>query len=98
MDYQMTEQERVSFLKFAADFPEDVRKGLAIFCDYVVGRAVIPYKIKNREFVVRVADTAAFSITLTFHGGAYRGWASAEGNIDDTGAWTKNSPWRPYLF
>lgn len=67
MDYQMTEQERVSFLKFAADFPEDVRKGLAVFCDYVVGRAVIPYKIKNREFVVRVADTAAFSITLTFH-------------------------------
>ena len=67
MDYQMTEQERVSFLKFAADFPEDVRKGLAVFCDYVIGRAVIPYKIKNREFVVRVADTAAFSITLTFH-------------------------------
>lgn len=67
MDYQMTEREREAFLKFAADFPEDVRKGLTVFCDYVVGRTVIPYKIKNREFVVRVADTAAFSITLIFH-------------------------------
>lgn len=66
MDYQMTEREREAFLKFAADFPEDVRKGLTVFCDYVVGQAVIPYKIKNREFIVRVADTAAFSITLVF--------------------------------
>ena len=41
MDYQMTEQERVSFLKFAADFPEDVRKGLAVFCDYVIGLSLI---------------------------------------------------------
>lgn len=66
MDYQMTEREREAFLKFAADFPEDVRKGLTVFCDYVVGQAVISYKIKNREFIVRVADTAAFSITLVF--------------------------------
>lgn len=67
MDYQMTEREREAFLKFAAGFPEDVRKGLTVFCDYVVNQVVIPYKIKNREFVVKVAETTAFSMTLVFH-------------------------------
>lgn len=66
MKYQMTEQKRAAFLEFAAGFHEDVYKSLIVFCDYVVDKSVIPYKIKNREFVVNVAQTTAFSITLTF--------------------------------
>lgn len=65
---KMIEQERQAFLDFAAGFSDEVSKVLTIFYDFIVGKAVISYKIKNRDFVIRVAETTAYELTLTFHG------------------------------
>jgi len=61
------ESRRKDFLAFAGGFQEDVKNGLTVFYDHVVNRLTIPYKIKNREFSVLAADTAAFTLELLFH-------------------------------
>lgn len=58
---------RQNFIHFAGLFNASVKQGLIAFFDYIVDKQVIPYKIKNKEFSILVADTVAFTIELKFH-------------------------------
>lgn len=62
-----TEERRENFLNFASDFSEETQKAITLFYDHIVDEKVIPYKIKNRQLIIDIADLPAISVRLIFH-------------------------------
>jgi len=54
------------FLRFIKFFGEKEQRILKIFNKYVIDKAVIPYKIRSKDFRIEVMSTPAFSAYLIF--------------------------------
>ncbi len=59
-------EKKISFKKFIQHFPDTEQKVLISLYTHIVGKKVIPYKFKDRNFVIPILCTQAFSMSVEF--------------------------------
>lgn len=66
MNYTSTPEEIDNFIAFARRFPKADPRALLYFLREVAGKKALPYKFKNRNFVIECLDIPAATIVLNF--------------------------------